>query len=102
MELPVIQRGEYSHELLVAGGYGLTTKMPTVDYLYPQLHYNDIIQLNYYDVNRPNELSRVSVRTYIEDATNYSLRPARNHKWEIRLGAEWGRNTLSVTYFRER
>lgn len=87
---------------LIAGGYGLTTKMPTVDYLYPQLHYNDIIQLNYYDVNRPDELSRINVRTYIEDATNYQLRPARNHKWEIRLGAEWGRNSFSVTYFREK
>ena len=99
---PSFNVGNIPMKLLVAGGYGLTTKMPTVDYLYPQLHYNDIIQLNYYDVNRPNELSRVSVRTYIEDATNYSLRPARNHKWEIRLGAEWGRNTLSVTYFREK
>lgn len=99
---PSFTVGHLPMKLLVAGGYGVTTKMPTVDYLYPQLHYNDIIQLNYYDVNRPGELSRVSVRTYIEDATNYDLRPARNHKWEVRLGAEWGRNTLSVTYFREK
>lgn len=87
---------------LIAGGYGLTTKMPTVDYLYPQLHYSDIIQLNYYDVNRPEDLSRISVRTYINDATNYDIRAARNHKWELRLGAEWGRNSFSATYFREK
>jgi hypothetical protein len=89
-------------KLLVAGGYGLTTKMPTIDYLYPQVHYNDIVQLNYYDTNNPTEYSRVNLRTYIEDAANYQLRAARNHKWEIRLGAEFGGNSLSVTYFDER
>ncbi len=89
-------------KLLLAAGYGLTTKMPTIDYLYPQVHYNDIVQLNYYDVNNPTEYSRVNLRTYIEDATNYNLRAARNSKWEIRFGAELGGNSLSVTYFNER
>ncbi len=89
-------------KLLLAAGYGLTTKMPTIDYLYPQAHYNDIVQLNYYDVNNPGEYSRVNLRTYIEDATNYNLKAARNRKWEIRFGAELGGNSLSVTYFDER
>ncbi len=99
---PAITLGDRPLRFLIAGGYGVTTKMPTVDYLYPQLHYNDMIQLNYYDVNRPEELSRISVRTYIADATNHLLRPARNRKWEVRIGAEWGRNSVSVTYFREK
>ena len=85
-----------------AGGFGLTTKMPTVDYLYPQVYYNDIIQLNYYNTVRPTEYSRVSLRTYIDDPVNYDLRPARNRKWELRLGLEWGGNSLSATYFQER
>ena len=87
--------------LLVAGGFGLTTKMPTVDYLYPQAHYNDMIQLNYYDPVNPVENSRVSIRTYIDDPTNYSLKAARNRKWEVRVGADWGGNRLSVTFFEE-
>ena len=66
----------------ISGGYGVTTKMPTLDYLYPDLWYNDIVQLNYYDVNKPLEYSRVNIITYIEDITNYDLKPARNHKWE--------------------
>lgn len=85
----------------VAGGWGVTTKMPTIDYLYPQVHYNDLIQLNYYDINDPMRLSRISLRTYIEDPTNYGLRAARNHKWEVRTGFDWGANRLSVTYFQE-
>lgn len=86
----------------VGGGFGLTTKMPTIDYLYPQAHYNDLVQLNYYDIAKPLEHSRLNLRTYIDDATNYNLKPARNRKWEIRLGASLGDNRLSVTFFDER
>lgn len=86
----------------VGGGYGITTRMPTIDYLFPQIHYSDFVQLGYYDVRHPEEYSRVNLRTYITDPTNYDLRAARNRKWEVRLGAKWGANRLSVTYFRER
>lgn len=93
--------GSNGLKILVAGGYGMTTKMPTIDYLYPQCHYDDIVQLGYYDINHPKELSRVNLRTYINDAANYGIRPARNHKLEFRLGMELAGNTMSVTYFNE-
>ena len=99
---PAIRIGDRKLRLLAAGGWGLTTKMPTVDYLFPQAAYNDFVQLNYYDVANPREHSRVSLHKYIDDATNYSLLPASNHKWEIRLGAELEGNRMSVTYFREK
>ncbi len=99
---PSFEAGGRPMSLLVAAGYGLTTKMPTADYLYPQVHYNDMIQLNYYDVTNPLEYSRVNLRTYIDDPTNYDLRAARNHKWELRLGADWGGNRLSLTFFNEK
>jgi len=88
-------------KFFIAGGWGVTTKMPTIDYLYPQVHYNDIVQLNYYHITDPLNLSRVSLRTYIEDPTNYDLRAARNRKREIRVGFEWGNNQLSITCFHE-
>lgn len=100
--LPAFDLGDGVMRLTVAGGYGLTSKMPTVDYLFPQVHYNDLIQLNYYDVTNPMANSRVSLRTYIDDPANYRLRAARNHKWELRIGADWMGNHLSVTYFDER
>jgi len=99
---PAFDLGGSPMRFLAAGGYGLTTKMPTVDYLYPQAHYNDMVQLNYYDPTNPTEHSRVSLRTYIDDPTNYDLRAARNRKWEFRLSADWGGNKLSVTFFREK
>lgn len=58
----------------LGGGYGMTTRMPTIDYLFPQVHYSDFVQLGYYDVRHPEEYSRVNLRTYITDPTNYDLR----------------------------
>ena len=92
----------HNASFLLAAGYGLNTRMPTADYLFPQKAYLDIIQLNYYDTSNPEELSRVNLRTYINDATNYELRAARNAKWEVRLGADIGRNKFSITYFQEK
>ena len=88
-------------QLSIGGGFGLTTKMPTIDYLFPQVHYADFVQLGYFDVNNPQEFSKVNLRTYITDPTNYDLRAARNRKWEVRMGADWGKNRLSLTSFRE-
>ena len=85
----------------LAGGYGLNTRMPTIDYLFPQVAYLDMVQLNYYDTVDPAGASRANVRTYIRDAANYDLRPARNSKWEIRLGLDFGANTMQLTYLRE-
>lgn len=99
---PAIAAGRRQIELLLAGGYGLNTRMPTVDYLYPQEAFLDLLQLNYYDTLDPKNHSRVNLRTYVNDATNYKLQPARNHKWEVRVGASVGANRLSVTYFEER
>ncbi len=101
-EFPAIKIGSRRLKLSLAGGYGITTKMPTVSHLFPQVHYNDFIQLNYYDVLNPLEHSRVSLRTYIDDVTNYHLRPAVNHKWEVRLSGEIGKNRFSITYFKEK
>ncbi|MDE5869935.1 MAG: outer membrane receptor protein, partial [Muribaculaceae bacterium] len=86
----------------IGAGYGITTKMPTSDYLYPQAQYSDLIQLNYYDLNNPKENSRLILKTFIHDAVNYNLKPARNRKWEVRLGASLYGNRISLTYFNEK
>ena len=99
---PAIKLGKRALKLSLAGGYGVTTKMPTVSHLFPQVHYNDFIQLNYYDVLNPVEHSHVSLRTYIDDVTNYHLRAAVNRKWEVRLSGEIGGNRFSITYFQEK
>lgn len=101
-DFPAVSVGGHELNVLLSAGYGLTTKMPTVDYLYPQDYYKDLVQLNYYDILSPEEHSRVNLRTYIESPSNAALRPARNRKWELRLGASWAGNRLSVTYYQEK
>ena len=100
--LPLFNIGEQRSSIAFGGGWGKTTKMPTLDYLYPDLFYHDIVQLGYYDVNKPEEYSRFNVRSYISDRTNYDLRPARNTKWEVRTDISIGGNRLSVNYFKEK
>lgn len=98
--LPSYTAGPRALDVFIAAGYGTTTRMPTADYLYPQAAYLDLLQLNYFNTADP-AASRVSLRTYVNDATNYGLRAARNRKWEVRAGAQLGGNRLSVTYFEE-
>lgn len=84
----------------VNGGWGRQTKYPTLLQIYPDRIYTDLIELNYY--NLTPEYKRLYLHTYIDDPTNYSLQPARNDKWEMRLGMQYDGNSLSVTYFHER
>lgn len=83
----------------LSGGLGEHTKMPTIEHLYPEPVYIDLVQFNYY---HPNEAyKRINIMTYIVDPTNYDLRAARNFKWEVSTDINIAGNRLSVTYFRE-
>lgn len=48
----------------------------------------------YYDTANPEQDSKFVVHTYVQDPTNYHIKPARNHKWEIRLDMDWNDNRL--------
>jgi len=76
--------------------------MPTMNYLYPDANYLDIIQLAYYNQYHPSEYSRYNIMSYKEDATNYDLMPARNLKSEFRVDFEIEGNRLWVCVFDER
>lgn len=94
--------GKMPLSISLDGGWGLTTRMPTLNYLYPDPRYIDITQLGYYDIKAPYERSLFYVRTYIEDAANYDLLATRNRKVDFRLSFALGRNKLSISYFNER
>lgn len=99
--LPAWEWAGHRIKLSFAGGMGKTSKMPTLNYLYPDKYYNDITELGYYDPNHPQDYSRFVVRSYIQDPTNYNIRPASNIKKELRMDFSFGDNTISVDYFRE-
>lgn len=100
-QLPKFKLGGKPMSISLNGRYGITTKMPTLNYLYPDKYYSNFICMAYYDTANPEQDSKFVVHTYVQDPTNYHIKPARNHKWEIRLDMDWNDNLLSVDYFRE-
>lgn len=83
----------------LSGGIGQHTKMPTIDQLFPDPAYIDLLQLKYYHVNP--EYCRINQRTYIIPGTNAALSAARNLKWEVTGDLNIGGNRLTMTYFHE-
>lgn len=83
----------------VSAGYGLHTKNPTMEQLFPDKAYLDLMQLNYYHDNPA--FRRIHLMTYVRDTHNPALTPARNKKWELSTDINVGGHRLSVTFFRE-
>ncbi len=86
--------------LRIAAGIGQHTKTPTMEQLFPDKLYIDLIQLNFYHDNP--DYRRINLMTYIRDPRNTQLEPARNLKKEISADLNIGGNRLSVTWFREK
>ena len=82
------------------GGIGWQRKMPVMSQLYPEKIYYDLTQLNYFHTNA--EYRRLNLMTYIVDPTNFTLEPARNKKWEIRLDFDYDKHLFSINYFYEK
>jgi outer membrane receptor protein involved in Fe transport len=80
-------------------GWGMHTKNPTMEQLFPDKVYMDLVELNYYHDNP--DYRRIRLMTYIRDTHNPELKPARNKKWELSADVNIGGHRLSVTYFRE-
>ena len=83
----------------LSGGIGWQSMFPTIDLLYPEPTYMDIVELNYY--HEKPEYRRMYLQTYVVDPTNTELKAARNLKWEAKTDVEWGGNRLTVTCFVE-
>ncbi|MCM1034720.1 MAG: TonB-dependent receptor plug domain-containing protein [Paludibacter sp.] len=86
-------------EIYLAGGIGQHTKMPTLLQLYPNMLYED---LRSPDMHVSPTDSTISLYTHLINPTNYNLQPARNLKWEARVGIDIHKHNLSITYFEER
>ena len=62
-------------------GFGLESKLPTLDYLYPDKVYKDFYMLNAYNDNE--EFRHLIVNTHIFDVANRELNVNKNTKFEI-------------------
>jgi hypothetical protein len=87
-------------DLSVNGGYGISNKMPTLLYLYPEPSYFDYISLNRYTEAEANRIA-VMTTDVVTDTANPDLRPAHAVKSEI--GLSWKAKGVSgfATFFHE-
>lgn len=85
----------------IGGGYGITTKMPTQNYISPDYKYINLVGLNYYNSSDINQ-SIVKITSYVISPENFALKAARNTKKELRIDIAAGSNRLSITYFNEK
>ena len=81
-------------------GFGQENKLPTLDYIYPDRVYKDMIVLNAY-TKQDDPFNHLITYTKIYDVTNNSLRPNRNTKYEAGLDVEYEGYSLSLTFFKE-
>ena len=82
------------------GGYGVTTKAPTLLHLYPNPAYFDLVNYNYY-APKPEE-RLIMVTTSVLDTQNNDLVVAKNIKQEIGFDYSLKNIELSVTAFQEK
>ena len=81
-------------------GFGQENKLPTLDYIYPDRVYKDMIVLNAY-TKQDDPFNHLITYTKISDVTNNSLRPNRNTKYEAGWDVEYEGYSLSLTFFKE-
>ena len=87
-------------DLSVTGGYGLSHKMPTLLYLYPDCAYFDHVALGRWSDDESSRLALIQT-TIVRETANADLRPMRARKWELGLSLAHRRNRLTLTYYNE-
>lgn len=81
-------------------GFGQENKLPTLDYIYPDRVYKDMIVLNAY-TKQDDPFNHLITYTKIYDVRTNSLRPNRNTKYEAGWDVEYEGYSLSLTFFKE-
>ena len=76
-------------------GFGQENKLPTLDYIYPDRVYKDMIVLNAY-TKQDDPFNHLITYTKIYDVTNNSLRPNRNTKYEAGWDVEYEGYSLPI------
>lgn len=88
-------------KLSLTGGFGISNKMPTLSYLYPNTAYFDAVSLNRVGSGENASMGLVTT-TIVPETQNPDLKPANALKWEVGLNACIGKMTGYLTFFHER
>ena len=81
----------------IRGGYGISTKSPSLSQIYTGVRYHDVVLA---DLRLPNYYSLGIVQTFIGNSDNLGLKPSKANKAEIGFDYELNKNSLiSITAF---
>ena len=97
----LVKRNSGLRELVVRGGWGLTSKMPSMIYLYPEPAYKDMVSFYYNDFDA-NGTGLAVVTTQRAETDNPELRPQRSRNIEAGVEFDAGKLSGSVVGFHER
>lgn len=84
-------------DLSLTGGWGLTSKMPSLAYLYPDKAYFDEKSLE-----SMSPYFAITTTRILESTVNVNIKPSRGRKMEIGLTASKGKVSGMVTFFYEK
>ena len=87
-------------ELSINGGFGISNKMPTLLYLYPDKAYFDNISLAHMGETESSSLALVHTNV-VDKTMNPNLKPQYSRKWEMGLNFRIGKIKGYVNYFNE-
>ena len=97
-------RVNFSYDMLkmlsIKGGYGKTSKSPSLIFLYPDLAYMDAVSFNQYSGTYPNE-SLAEVTTKVFSTANKNMNPSMMTKMEFGFDVNYKKNVLSFTMYKE-
>lgn len=88
-------------KLSINGGYGISHKMPSLLYLYPDNAYYDNVSLSKIGSNPEARLGLMTTQV-VENLYNPNLKPTRANKWEFGFNFKLGSINGYITYFNEK
>ena len=88
-------------DLSLNGGFGISNKMPTLLYLYPDNAYFDNISLSHVGKTENGSMALMTTQI-VENTSNPDLKPLNSRKWEAGINFRIGKVKGYVTYFNER
>lgn len=95
------QNNHWLDKLTLTGGYGISNKLPTILYLYPDVAYFDNPSLSKYS-EKPEDRLGLLTTDIVTNTANGQLKPTRSTKWEAGFSFTRGRINGFLTYFNER
>ncbi len=81
-------------------GFGTESKLPSIDYLYPDNEYQDFVMLNAYFANNPEKRLLIT-NTFINKTLNTEIRENKNKKIELGWDIKYKKYTVSLSIFQE-